>query len=198
MIPLPRELVKSVRYTEPRFDASPIQSGLGRDPWKVIVSSILLQRVKRRSDVHQRVLTTWPTPLALSMCDRPQLIRMLSPLGFQHRRASQLISMSFKYHENAFEDVRDLPGCGPYVVDAVGLFCFGNTELESTDGVLREYANSYIGPSVGFNNGCWHIAWLDANREFAEIRAGCWHHDYETVTHVYEGALNEASSAAGR
>lgn len=166
MIPLPRDLVLSTKYSNSiRFDLSPIQLGLGRDPWKVIVASQLLVRVKRNVDIIRGVLTTWPTPATLAASDSV-LEAVLRPLGLWRRRAAQLQRMSLLYAEGAFQDVRDLPGVGPYVSDAVGLFCYGCTDLESSDGVLEQYAFSYMGPSLRWTpDDMWttsaNVLWRD-------------------------------------
>lgn len=162
MIPLPPELVKAVRFTAPRFDASPIQLRLGRDPWKVMVSSQLLQRTRRNPEVLERVLTAWPTPEALSLSD-VALEFALMPLGLHRTRARALQRASARYHEGRFQDIRELPGCGPYVCDAVGLFCFGCTELESFDTVLRNFVAAYVGPSMWHHCGTWVVS----NQKFA-------------------------------
>lgn len=147
MIALPRDLIKATKYSGHRCDLSPIQVGMGRDPWKVIVASQLLQRTRRNERITKELFDWWPTPGALAASDTA-LEDLLRPLGLHRVRARQLQRMSLRYAEWAFEDIRDLPGCGPYVCDAVGLFCYGCTDLDSSDEVLHEYAFSYTGPSI--------------------------------------------------
>jgi A/G-specific adenine glycosylase len=143
MIPLPRDKVLTLPTTDALdFDAQPIQSGLGGCPWRVCVASILLNRTRRTvmQPVFMRLLEVWPNPCALAQADRGLVARLLRPLGFQHTRATRLIRFSHEFLDSDWEDLRDLPGVGPYVADAVGLVCFGCTELESGDGALVEYA----------------------------------------------------------
>lgn len=153
MIPLLKDMVLKRRFSPfVNYTLSPIQSGLGGDPWKVIVSSQLLQRTRRNVSILQDVFDMWPTPDHMSVSD-VQLEEVLRPLGLHRSRARQLQRMSLRFAEGAFQDVRELPGCGPYVCDAVGLFCFGCVDLESSDHVLREYADKYVGPGIEYVRG---------------------------------------------
>lgn len=99
----------------------------GRDPWKVIVYNILVQRARNvhQNDIQrifEELLRRWPTPEALAVSD-VDLEQLLEPLGLYRIRARQLQRMSLKYHSGAYSDVRDLPGCSQYVCDAVSLYC---------------------------------------------------------------------------
>jgi hypothetical protein len=43
---------------------------------------------------------------------------------------------------DGWSDMRELPGVGVYVADAVGLFCFGCMELRCVDRVLTAFRDS--------------------------------------------------------
>lgn len=143
MIPLPRQMVKAC-HSEPTLDFSDqlLQAGLGKCPWRVAVASILLNRTTRKQvePVLLALLEQWPTPMALACADRVDLADTLRSLGLQYTRANRLVRFSSKFLEDDWADLRDLPGVGPYVADAVGLVCFGCTELASEDPALHEYA----------------------------------------------------------
>ena len=137
---IPRELIRSAPFAQAlRFDLSPIQLGLGASPWHVAVASVMLCRVKRNVSVVASVFRRWQTPTLLAESD-DALADALRPLGFQRQRARQLQTLSRKWDTDTWELLTDLPGVGQYVNDAVGLFCFGCTDLESSDGVLQAYA----------------------------------------------------------
>ena len=143
MMPLPRELCRSVPYpANVSFTARPLQSGLGGYPWMVAVASILLNRARwlQAAPVLANLIGEWPTPEMLALADAAHLERIVRPCGLHHNRARVLIRMSGLWNSSAWADIRDLPGVGVYVADAVGLFCFGCTELESNDHVLRDWA----------------------------------------------------------
>lgn len=125
------------------FEA-PLQAGLGRDPWRVAVASMLLQRARRAqaSPTLEKLLHRWPTPNALAIADLVELEEVLRPCGLHRQRARQLQRMSGLYISESWEDLRELPGVGAYTSDAVGLFCFGRTDLECDDRVLREHAEA--------------------------------------------------------
>lgn len=141
MIPLPREMCRSVPFPgELRFDARPLQLGLGGSPWHVAVASVLLCRTRRvQVDVVlQELFNRWPIPQLLAIAEG--LEPVVQPCGLHMQRARQLQRMSFHWHLDTWEDLRNLPGVGKYVADAVGLFCFGCTELESKDPALHKHA----------------------------------------------------------
>ncbi len=143
MIPLPRLAIKARHSTNVlRFDLSPLQLGLGGCPWRVAVCSILLvrTRVTQVVRVAPELFDQYPTPMELAEAPRGKLAELVGPLGLQYSRAKTLVRFSTRFLEDAWTDMRDLPGVGPYVSDAVGLVCFGCTELESGDAALTSYA----------------------------------------------------------
>ncbi len=125
----------------PVFGLSPLQLGMPT-PWHVAVASMLLCRTKRYQAETSliRLLSRWPTPWLLALAD-DSLELVVAPCGMQRRRARQLRRFSSKYLES-WQRLRDLPGVGAYVHDAVGLFCLGLTDLDSNDEVLRAWALS--------------------------------------------------------
>lgn len=151
MIALTREAVKAI-HSEPitGWDAWLLQCNLGGCPWRVAVCSILLQRTKRTQmeSTLVHILGRWPTPMDLALADSEVLQTLLRPLGLYKTRARQLIRFSAEFLEDNWNDLRDLPGVGPYVADAVGLVCFGCTDLESADHALTAYARKLDRESI--------------------------------------------------
>ena len=143
MIALTRALCRACVLPE-RFyyDQMPIQLGMGAHPWSVAVCSMLMCRARRSNvePVLQELLSRWPTPG--DMCRAEGHEELLRPLGLQRNRARQLQRFSSLYLSEAWSDLRQLPGVGIYVADAVGLFCFGCTELIGNDAVLRGYVDA--------------------------------------------------------
>ena len=145
MIELPFVKLRHMFSLElPRYDLSPLQLGMGIDPWRVAVCSMLLCRSRRMQaqPVLQVLLNFWPSAPHLARANESEVEAVVRPCGLQRNRARQLIRFSSLYLADTWQDMRELPGVGAYVADAVGLFCLGCTELDSSDGVLRKYAES--------------------------------------------------------
>ena len=143
MIPLPREACKAIR--DPfhlRYDLSPLQRGLASSPYHVAVASMLLCRTRRVQvdRVVGRLFNEYGCPELLARAT--VLEDLLRPCGLHRNRSRQLQRFACAWLGDSWEDMRELPGVGLYVADAVGLFCFGCTKLESTDGVLDDYART--------------------------------------------------------
>ena len=110
------------------------------------MASMLLCRTRRAQaePVLKELLHRYPTPEAL--CRSEDLETLVRPCGLHRNRARQLQRFSCVWLGDGWSEMLGMPGVGLYVADAVGLFCLGCTELESSDTVLREYAESFNRP----------------------------------------------------
>lgn len=127
----------------------PLQLAMGGCPWMVAVSSMMLCRTRRTQaePVVREVFLRYPTPGDL--CRADGLENLLRPCGLHCSRARRLRRFSSTWFSE-WAELYDLPGVGAYVHDAVGLFCFGCTDLESNDRVLRSYVERlHEGEAVG-------------------------------------------------
>lgn len=88
------------------------------------------------------LLRLYPTPEAL--CRAEDIEELVRPCGLYRNRARQLVRFSSLWLGDSWSEMRELPGVGIYVADAVGLFCFGCTELECYDAALRGYAECLL------------------------------------------------------
>ena len=144
-MPLPPDLVHSVLHCpSPMFDRTPIQVGMMGDPWRVAVASVLMCRARRPQvqPVLERLLTAYPTRQRMAVAE--DLEEMLRPCGLHRNRARALQRLSFRWDLGTWKDLRELPGVGTYVADAVGLFCFGCKDIESGDHALLAYADQLL------------------------------------------------------
>lgn len=167
MIPLPPELVRAVRATPVRdYTSRPIQLGLGRDPFRIVVASQMLYRTKSDSitDVLQEVLVRWPVPTLLASSD-VELEQVLMPLRLWRNRTRSLQRMAHRW-DTPYRDLRNLPGVGEYVADAVSLFCFGHTTVVA-DAALTAYAAAYDGPQLTYEDELWYVRWPSGGKQFA-------------------------------
>lgn len=170
MIPLPRELCKAVvPHHCIRYDARPLQDGLGGCPWRVAVASIMLCRARKASVsyVLRDFFRNWPTASVAAVADAEHVASVIQPLGLYNSRARQLTRLSMRWETGAFDDMRDLPGVGPYVADAVGLVCFGCTDVVSGDLAMYAFARSYKRSGLRCVGDAWLL--LNADRELLAV-----------------------------
>lgn len=133
------------RDGEPDYSAVPLQAGLGGDPWRVLVASVLLNRAARRqAETSLRaILSVWPARVDVAEADFDVLTALCRPCGLQQRRAKTIRRAARDW--DSVDRLDQLYGVGPYVTDAVGLFCLGRRDLESGDRVLSDFVqNLYL------------------------------------------------------
>lgn len=101
-----------------------------RDPWRVLVSEIMLQqtRVSTVIPYYERFLARFPTPESLAAASEDELLALWSGLGYYSRarnlkRAAEGITERGGFPETAGE-WRRLPGIGDYTAAAVASICF--------------------------------------------------------------------------
>ncbi|MBI5105557.1 MAG: A/G-specific adenine glycosylase, partial [Solirubrobacterales bacterium] len=82
-------------------------------------------------------LERWPTPEALAAAPAADVLAAWVGLGY-NRRALRLQEACRVVAERGWpEDLRELPGIGPYTAAAVGAFAFGRPELPVDTNVAR-------------------------------------------------------------
>lgn len=143
MLTITRQMCREQKAGPIEWGATPLQAGMGGCPWRVCVASMLCNRTKRTAaePVLKRILEVWRCAAELARADQAILEAHLQPLGLQRVRARRLIRFSSLYTADGWTDLRELPGVGAYVNDAVGLCVFGCADLESSDGALEAYAD---------------------------------------------------------
>jgi A/G-specific adenine glycosylase len=98
-----------------------------RDPYAILVSEVMLQQTQAARVVpyYERWLARWPDPAALAAADPADVLRAWSGLGY-NRRALALQRAAAQVAEHGWpDDLRRLPGVGPYTAAAVASFAFG-------------------------------------------------------------------------
>jgi A/G-specific adenine glycosylase len=103
-----------------------------RDPWRVLVSEVMLQQiqVQRAVPFYERFLARFPTLEALADAPLAQAIRVWEDLGryrrivYLHKTARILIEEHDGRILSDPEDLQKLPGIGPYTAGAVACFAF--------------------------------------------------------------------------
>ena len=137
------------------------------DPWKLLLSTILLNRTTRRQvdSILYKFLEMWPTAEDAAKADVADVLKVVTPLGIKYRRSAGIIRFSKEYIElikskrsrhfaadagdsdsdPAFaledNDVLDLHGCGRYARSAYRIFILGDMECSVHDHALHYYAD---------------------------------------------------------
>jgi A/G-specific adenine glycosylase len=124
-----------------------------QDPYAILVSEVMLQQtqVERVIPRYRAWLDRWPTVAALAAAPAADVIREWQGLGYNRRglnlhRAAQKIAA-----EGWPEDLRELPGVGPYTAAAVGNFALGRDVLPVDTNVnrIQERTGHRFSPAAG-------------------------------------------------
>jgi len=110
-----------------------------RDPYAVLVSEVMLQQtqVARVVPRWEAWMARWPSAAAVAAEPLAEVLRAWVGLGY-NRRAVRLWEACRLVAERGWpDDLRELPGVGPYTAAAVGAFAFGRDELPVDTNVAR-------------------------------------------------------------
>lgn len=119
-----------------------IQERLCGEPYKLLIGCMLCNLTKgsKALPVIKRLFASYPTVEAIANSNQNDLVQILTPLGFQNRRASALIKFSRAWIRATAEDyLEDLPGVGKYAVDSYRLFIHGDWSITPEDKELISY-----------------------------------------------------------
>ena len=125
-----------------------LQENFPRDPWKVLVTSILLKKTRgiQVEKILEKFFNTYPTPEKIICADRSVIRQSIKPLGFWRRRSEEIRKAAEKFVEKGApktrEDVLEFNGVGEYVADSYCVFILGELEIKSNDKKLIEYVRS--------------------------------------------------------
>jgi A/G-specific adenine glycosylase len=110
-----------------------------RDPYAILVSEVMLQQtqVARVVPRYRDWLRRWPTAADLAAAPVAEVLAAWVGLGY-NRRALRLREACVVVARDGWpDDLRTLPGIGPYTAAAVGAFAFGRDELPVDTNVRR-------------------------------------------------------------
>ena len=111
------------------------------DPYAILVSEVMLQQtqVARVVPRYLEWLERWPTAAALATASRAEVLAAWVGLGYNRRALALHAAATVVARDGWPEDLRTLPGVGPYTAAAVGSFAFG-AEVAAVDTNARRVA----------------------------------------------------------
>lgn len=131
----------------PQSEFSPvhlIQEDFFGDPWRVAVSSVMLNVTNHRQvrPVLEAFLKLWPTYESVNTTDLDEIHVMqqvLTPLGLYRGRTSVIIGIAIQMKQGNRPLTGYVFGLGKYVNDALAIFVRGDLTIEPTDKKLKKY-----------------------------------------------------------
>ncbi len=128
----------------------------GASPWSIMVSEFMLQQtpVSRVLPAHAAWLDRWPEPAALAAASPADAVRQWDRLGYPRRavRLHASAEMITSRHGGSVpataEELRALPGVGPYTAAAIASFAFGRRHAVLDTNVRRVLARLVSGESL--------------------------------------------------
>ena len=121
------------------------------DPWKLLVSCVLLNITNRDQvdGVVNELFTLWSSPQEMAKARKEELAEAIRPCGLQNRRAEVLIELSRAYLSlirdlrsswpPSLEEVAQMPGVGPYALDSYSTFVLNKPRNRSGDKEIRAW-----------------------------------------------------------
>lgn len=147
-----------------------------RDPYKILVSEIMLQQtqVERVVPFYQKWIKKWPTVKNLAAAQRVDVLKQWMGLGYNNR-AINLHKSAKIMRDDCNGDVleglkKKLPGIGPYTARAVEIFS-QNSNLVTVDTNIRRIFIHEFDLSSPSNKELW----LLAERCLPQGRSRDWH-----------------------
>ena len=124
-----------------------------RDPYKVLVSEVMLQQtqVDRVKDYYGRFLRRYPTVQDLAEAPRAGVMEAWEGLGYYnrarnlHKAAKQIVRHHGGRFPRSAEEARALPGVGRYTAGAVLSFAFNEPAPVLDTNVRRVLARAFLG-----------------------------------------------------
>ena len=148
----PRGLARVPGWLAPHSPYGLLEELYRREPWKLLVSCMLLNCTTRLQvdRVLPALFNRYPTARALAAApDAAELERLLAPLGLQRRRSKSLLRFSREYTEKPWADVMELHGVGKYAADAYAIFILGRWRETRPDDHALNFYHRFLESALG-------------------------------------------------
>ena len=122
-----------------------------KDAYAVLVSEIMLQQTRAAAVIpyYGRFMAELPTVFALAACDEERLLKLWEGLGYYSRarnlkKCAEAVVRDWggRFPQTA-DELKKLPGIGPYTAGAIASIAFGRPEPAVDGNVLRVMARLY-------------------------------------------------------
>ncbi|MER3437626.1 MAG: A/G-specific adenine glycosylase [Chloroflexota bacterium] len=127
-----------------------------RDPYHILVAEIMLQQtqVERVLPYYAAFLERFPTLQALAQASPADVIRLWGGLGYNRRAvnlqrvAQHIVQQHGGHFPCTVEELRRLPGIGPYTAGAIACFAFEQAVPFLDTNIRRVLHRVFVGPDV--------------------------------------------------
>ncbi|BFI31270.1 methyl-CpG-binding domain protein 4 [Marchantia polymorpha subsp. ruderalis] len=138
----PGSSIRNENWEPPPSPFGLIQESLYKDPWKVLLSCMLLNKTAGRQ-MHKVIwdlFSLCPDAESAINTDTAKIAEKVYSLGLQNKRAKMIQRFSFEYLQGDWTNVTQLHGIGKYAADAYAIFCQGLwRDVEPDDHQLAKY-----------------------------------------------------------
>ena len=154
------------------------------DPYAVLVSEVMLQQtqVERVIPKYAAFMEAFPTLPALAESSPADVIRLWAGMGYNnravrlHRLAREVVLLHGGRLPSTVEELRRLPGVGPYTAAAVACFAFGAEVAVLDTNVYRVLSRVVYGVAAPSRSALGPVAdALTPRGVDAPLPAGAWH-----------------------
>lgn len=121
------------------------------NPFHILIAEFLLQQtnVRKVQEVYEIFITKYPIPKQLADADISEVEGIINPIGLNYRagrlkKSAEIICSDGKGEVPASADeLRHLPGVGPYIADAVLCYAFGLKTVPIDTNVIRLFCRYF-------------------------------------------------------
>ena len=129
-----------------------------KDPYAIWLSEIILQqtRVDQGLSYYQKFLDRFPDVRTLARAGENEVLSLWQGLGYYSRarnmhKAAQIIANSTSVFPDSYEEIKALPGVGPYTAAAIASFAF-DLPHPVVDGNVIRFISRYFGMEAPVNS----------------------------------------------
>ena len=122
-----------------------------QEPYKIWLSEIMLQQttVAAVKDYYIKFIAKWPTVEALAAAPLDDVLKAWAGLGYYARArnlhaCARLISSKMVDFPSTIDDLRKLPGIGPYTAAAIAAIAY-DTPVAAVDGNVERVVSRFFG-----------------------------------------------------